>query len=146
MDVNCLCCVQGYQRLEFLGDAVLDLLMTRYYFTTYRSPQPSHPTLSTSRSNVWTSIANAMSAACQQCDCDAYNDTGSWKNALLHFIRYMFSHCKASESQQSEQGRSWCSCGFSHNIHCLLALSEPGRPCCYSVPVLHVKLKWQFVQ
>ncbi len=29
-------CVQGYQRLEFLGDAVLDLLMTRYYFTTYR--------------------------------------------------------------------------------------------------------------
>jgi len=39
-------CVQGYQRLEFLGDAVLDLLMTRYYFTTYRCPQPSHPTLS----------------------------------------------------------------------------------------------------
>ena len=38
-------CVQGYQRLEFLGDAVLDLLMTRYYFTTYRCPQPSHPYL-----------------------------------------------------------------------------------------------------
>ena len=29
--------MQGYQRLEFLGDAVLDLLMTRYFFTTYRS-------------------------------------------------------------------------------------------------------------
>ncbi len=39
-------CVQGYQRLEFLGDAVLDLLMTRHYFTTYKSPQPSYPTLS----------------------------------------------------------------------------------------------------
>ncbi len=39
---QCVMCVQGYQRLEFLGDAVLDLLMTRYYFTTYRCPVPSH--------------------------------------------------------------------------------------------------------
>ncbi len=35
--------VQGYQRLEILGDAVLNLLMTRYYFTAYRCPQPYHP-------------------------------------------------------------------------------------------------------
>lgn len=31
--------MQGYQRLEFLGDAVLDLLMTRYFFITYRFVQ-----------------------------------------------------------------------------------------------------------
>lgn len=37
---ECCAVMQGYQRLEFLGDAVLDLLMTRYYFITYRSVHP----------------------------------------------------------------------------------------------------------
>ena len=77
-------CVQGYQRLEFLGDAVLDLLMTRYYFTTYRCAhnpltQPSHPV----------SNATAMGRMLQSVE-------------KLHCCAcYMFNHDIAPDAQHS---------------------------------------------
>ncbi|KAL0046074.1 hypothetical protein WJX82_001682 [Trebouxia sp. C0006] len=65
---------QGYQRLEFLGDAVLDLLMTRYYFTTYRDSSPG--TLSDLRSA-------------------SVNNTRLASVAVLHKIHTFIRHCSS---------------------------------------------------
>lgn len=35
----------SYQRLEFLGDALIDLGITRYFVTTFRCLRPGPPTM-----------------------------------------------------------------------------------------------------
>ncbi|KAK2646723.1 hypothetical protein Ddye_021918 [Dipteronia dyeriana] len=87
-----------YQRLEFLGDAVLDYLIISYLFSVYPNLKPGH--LTDLRSILANNKAIANVAVDRSFHKFIFFDSGGLKEAINNYVNFMIS----SSARESSEG------------------------------------------